>query len=141
MARFGLPLLGMPTHDQPLSLAMVPEALVTMVLPEELPETALTIDFTLDEGRYAMTIEAEAAAGQRRNATDRISVEDGGIDSSSVQVEGSLAALLWIRRGDMTAREALTQELVSVSGPSDNVAAARRMLGFERTLSPPARQG
>lgn len=140
LARFGLPYLDMPTEDQPLVRGLIPEALTTLVIPEELPANAFAIDFDLDEGSYAMTIEAEAAPGHRCDATDRVRVDEGGADAPA-HLEGSLAVLLWIRRGDLTAEEASDQGLLALAGSTDDVAMVRRMFGFERTVSPPAPRG
>ncbi len=145
LGRFGLPYLDLPTDEQPLIGELVPEALVTLALPEELPESELSIRFDLEEGHYLMRLGPSGPPGRRASETDRMVVEEittnTSPDTADVGVSGSLGVLLLVRRGDLRGEEALEQALVAFNGAADDVAAVRRLYGFERTLSPLAPPG
>ena len=144
LGRFGLPYLDMPTEDQPLIEGIIPEAIATLVMTEELPSSRLVIDLDLDEGRHVLTVATPGLPGRRRPTLERVVAEevdaDAAIDADA-KISGSLGVLLWIRRGDLNGDDAVDQGLLRVEGAEGDVNAVRRMFGFDRAVSPPVPPG
>lgn len=138
IGRFGLPYLDMPTDDQPMIDDMLPEALATITLLEELPDNGIEIDFDLDEGFVRLSVVARAAPGRRVPALERVQVTaERSSSTASARVTGSLGALLWVRRGELSAEEALESAALAIEGDRGDVAVVKRLFGFSR----PARLG
>ena len=128
LARFGFPLLGMPTAEQPMMAERVPLGLRAMMHEPELPAGRLVIRFALDEGDQLVTIAAQRPRGQRLLPTERVTVaavEDHDQPESDVVVRGSMAGLLWIREGVIDLDAANEQGLLSLEGSEDALTALR----------------
>ncbi len=133
IARFGLPYLDVPTEDEPLNPGHIPLALRALVRTEELTGEELTITFVMDEGSFVLSVSSESPPGKRVPPRDRMEVtsaQDDGEDEarSDVLVRSSLAALLWIRRGDIDLDDAEAKGLLEIRGPTEKVAATMRLL-------------
>lgn len=131
LARWGLPYLDAPTDDQPLLPHLARSGLKAMVHPGELPAHGLTVAFALDEQLATLVIEAERPPGSRLLPHDRLTVVDGlpGTEPD-VTVVGSLAVLLWLRRGDLDGPEALDQGLISIDGTPEHRQLLARLFCF-----------
>ncbi len=138
VGRFGLPYLDMPTDLQPMLDGMLPEAIATLVLVEELPDSGIVIDFDLDEGFARLTVVPQAAPGRRVPALERVEVSPTpAATNAATRVTGSLGALLWVRRGDLSGKEALDSGAITLAGGRGDTAVVKRLFGFSR----PARRG
>lgn len=133
LARFGFPLLDMPTDEQPMVAERVPLALRAMMHEPELPDDGLTIRFALDEGHYLVTVAAQGRPGRRRPATERIGVVPV-VDraTTDVTVRGTVAGILWIQQGVIDLATANRDGLITLSGDED----AQRKLRFLYRLDP-----
>lgn len=134
LARFGFPLLGVPTDTEPMVDERAELGLRAMMVDEEMPDHELTIRFALAEGRYLVTIAAPGPRGARLAARDRVAItrlEDdgahpsGAVSDADVVVRGSMVGLLWIRQKMMTLAEAERDGILSFDGRDDSVAAVR----------------
>jgi len=133
IGRFGLPYLDTPTDDQPLIDEMLPEALATLVLVEELPDSGIEIDLNMDEGFARLTVTPQAAPGRRIPALERVQAQpDRPASAAAAQMTGSLAALLWVRRGELSGNEALESGALAVTGGRGDVSVVKRLFGFSR---------
>ena len=119
LARFGFPLLDMPTDEQPMVAERIPLALRALLYEPELPAESLVIRFDLDEGHHLVAIEAQENRGTRRYPGERISVTPVPTDDSppsDAVVRGSLAGLLWIRQGLIDLDTAIADGLLTLRG-------------------------
>jgi len=134
ISRFGLPYLDVPTDAQPLITEHLPEAAVALMRVEELTERAMCIRLILDEADITVAIAPQRPPGSRLTAYERISSEFTdrlGRTRPDALVEGSLAALLWIRRGDMSAATAISDGLVKITAEHETLDLVGRLYGFE----------
>ncbi len=133
VGRFGLPYLDMPTDDQPMIDEMLPEAIATMVLIEELPDSGIEIDLDLDEGFVRLIVVPQAGPGRRTPALARVQVSpDRPATNAPTRITGSVAALLWVRRGELSGAEALDSGALAVEGGRGDIAVLKRLFGFSR---------
>lgn len=135
LARFGFPLLGAPTDEQPMVAERVPLALRAMMHEPELPDEGLTIRFDLAEGDHLVTIEPQSPPGSRRLPGERVSIvafDERSHAAVDVTGRGSLVGLLWIQQGVTDLEGAAEDGLLVLVGD----AAARRNLRFLYRLDP-----
>ena len=135
LARFGFPLLGAPTDEQPMIAERVPLALRAMMHEPELPDGGLRIRFDLAEGDHLITIEPQGPPGSRRLPGERVTIaafdehEQSVVD---VTGRGSIAGLLWIQQGLTDLERATRDGLLVLSGDT----AAQRTLRHLYRLDP-----
>ena len=132
LARFGLPYLDMPTDDEPMVAERVPLGLVAMIHPAELPDGGMRLRCDLDEGDLTITLVPDGPPGARLTFHERITVDptDPAV-AVDVTLKGSMATLLWIRRGVITGEDAIAQDLLTLEGRADARRAVRRMYRFD----------
>lgn len=137
LTRHGIHRLGLPDEVEPLLTHLLPESLAAMIRPEELDDGPLTIRFALDEIDTTLEIAPAGPPGRRRPVLDRITphvaratLGDGPprsapgappLPPADVTVRGSIATVLWVRRGDMSLDDAVAAGLLELTGPADAV--------------------
>jgi len=134
VARFGLPSLDMPTESQPLVTEQLPEAVVSLMKVEELTDDALCIRLMLDEADITVEIAPQLPPGSRVGDYERVAAEFTERlkpTRPDAIVKGSLAVLLWLRRGDLSASEALAGEMLRITADEDTRTLIGRLFGFE----------
>lgn len=142
LARFGLPLLGVPTDDRPMAPHLVPDGLRSMIRAEELPDHALTIGLDLaDVGPHVLRIAPAGTPGRRLAAHQRVSASPGRSESTDVVLHTQMVVLLWLRRGDLDVATAVADGLLRAEGAAADVLTATRLYGFELRPTPHPRTG
>jgi DNA-binding HxlR family transcriptional regulator len=122
LARFGLDLLSDPGTDV-VPLHLLPLGLKGLLRLEALPDRALVVALTLDEGSWTLRV---AAPDPTLRPLARVRVEAGAAPDAGVTVRGSALALLARRRG-----EADAPLDVRVDGPAADVAAVTALFAPE----------
>ncbi len=141
LARWGLPLLDLPTVEEPLVASRVPNGVMSMVRTECLPPSAFAVGLDLDVTVGVLRVASpEGPHGGALHVRDRVTylealgadplegeamsiIEAGSRAAAAsslpvvdVTVRGDLAGLLWVRRGDLTWAEAETDGVLRLIG-------------------------